>query len=158
MHSSTREGREERVKFAKKFRYLSKRPERLALIKRLDTATKASAAAEEISVSTVATMMEAVNTILPPDKQASPEQLKQLSENLRARLGDTIRQAMLISYYHTYSALSDAELEQYVRFYESELGRWTSQQWIDALSNALTIAGQDAARKLAKSLAGAKQG
>lgn len=157
-HYSTPEGRQELVKFARKFRYLSKRPERLALIKRLDTATKASAAAEDISISTIASMMEAINAVLPPDKQADPEQLKKLPENLRARLGDSIQQAMLISYYQTYSTLSDAELEQYVQFYESELGRWASLRWIEALSNALNMAGQDAARKLAKSIAGMKRG
>jgi hypothetical protein len=158
IHSSSSEGRAERVKFIKTFRYLSKPPQRLALIQRLDRATRSSTAAEDIAVATALSMMQAVNSVLPLEKQVDPEVLKKFPAELRTRVHETIQQTMLMSFYYTYKGLSDEELEQYVRFYESELGTWASQRWTQAMTSALAAAAENASQKLARSLASMKRG
>lgn len=110
-------------------------PSRLALVQQLDAAQKATETMIDVQLMTTRAMMEGMNTLAPPEQQVTKEQQGQMLEQLRAQSLYPARQFVYLSLVYTYRTVSDEELGEYLRLYQSELGRWSTTLMMDAWMN-----------------------
>ncbi len=118
------ESRPELVAFASS---LSKTPPpqpRLLLIHRLFDASRLSDMEVESTIALVHTTAQAISPALPKEKRYSASELDRALGSVKSRYRSVMTNAKLVQYLFAYQSASDAELEQYARFLESDSGRW----------------------------------
>ncbi len=113
---------------------------RLALIRRLEEATDATESLLRLSGAMVTGMGSAMETsgTLKPGEFADVVGRKR--EEYINEHRDEFEATVLAHFLFTYRTVSDTELEPYVQFWESELGRWFNQLAFDALTHAVETA------------------
>jgi hypothetical protein len=122
---------------------------RVELAQRVDAATQATEMSVTMVTSTMAAVVTALDAIQPKDQRMGAKGLKQQIEQQRTQLRQAYEQVTLVSFLYTYQALSEEELERFLEFLESEVGR----RYNKALATALTEALVDASSKASESLA-----
>jgi hypothetical protein len=98
--------------------------ERLTLAQKFDEVFESSDLAIKLEIVVFEAMVKAINPLLPVDKRLSEEQLKQVTNDMKTQLQQTARNGVLMGFLYAYRNVSDAELKEYIGFYESETGRW----------------------------------
>lgn len=93
--------------------------ERQALFARLNEATRAADLLSEMTLTAVKASL--VGAMGPG---ADTSVAERTIENQRAGITEPIREATLANFGYTYRRASDADLEQYIKVYESEHGKW----------------------------------
>ncbi len=95
-------------------------PERAALIKRIDAATRAS----ELAVDVAFASMKSLALGIAGEGKAKPESIDQAIEAQRAESFDKIRNATRLNIAFSFRDASDADLEKYAGIYETENSKW----------------------------------
>ena len=98
-------------------------PQRLELSQRLDHATNATTMAVDIILLTAYGVAAALDTIMPEDQRTDLDMLREEIESQRQELTPFIQQMTIASFLFTYRTLGDAEIERYIAFCESDLGK-----------------------------------
>lgn len=121
---------------------------RIDLLTRLDASGGASETTVDITVAIVRSLTRAFQPEIPSVATLTPGQLDQQMAKARNRTLDDMRRACLVSMLLAYRELSDGELDQYVRFVESEAGNW----YMGTMNSALLVAVNAAAESTAAEL------
>jgi hypothetical protein len=124
---------------------------RLDLIRRLDAGGGASDTTVDVTMAVVRSLTRAFQPALPAVARLSRGQLEHELTQVRNLTLERIRRACLLNMLTAYRDLTDQELEQYVRFVESEGGQW----YMSVMNGTLLIAVDAAAEATATELAAA---
>lgn len=114
---------------------------RIALIQRLDTASGSADMNVDFMVAIFKTMAETVVRRQGVAATARPGEMDQYVKQLRAQLEQPIRTSAFLFMLYAYRSVSEADLEQYVQFMESDAARWLSRAIRQGLLNAAGGAG-----------------
>ncbi len=106
---------------------------RIDLIQQLETVTRLSDLMTSISVDTIRVMVESDNLMRPEAEREPDEKIDQVIVNLRPVLKENLRRQVILMSFYTYRNISDDELKEYIRFYQTPLG----QQEVEITSNAI---------------------
>jgi hypothetical protein len=123
---------------------------REALIERVQEASRAKELARRTVTVMVRSTVTAANASLPADKRATSSQVDEAIFRTLASIDPTLRQAVRLSMLYTYRDLTDDDLRAYIKFLDSELGRWYVQTGIDANMKAIELAGTKVGEGLGK--------
>lgn len=126
--------------------------ERLAVIRRLDTAMKATDTGVEIAMNTQAAVAMAVVASLPAEQQPSYSQLAATLEQQRPQIKHLVRNQTLTALLFTYRGISDAELVEYSTFSCSPSGARYHNAFIAGLGAALLDGGYKWGQNIAEIL------
>ena len=121
---------------------------RVDLLTRLDASGGASETTVDITVAIVRSLTRAFQPEIPSVATLTPGQLDQQMAKARNRTLEDMRRACLVSMLLAYRELSDGELDQYVRFVESEAGNWYMGTMNSALLAAVNAAAESTAAEL----------
>jgi len=121
---------------------------RIELLSRLDLGGGASETTVDITVAIVRSLTRAFQPGLPAVADLTPGQLEQHLAQARNRIVEDVRRACLVSMLLAYRGLSDEEIDQYVRFVESEPGNWYMGVMNSALLTAVSAAAESTAAEL----------
>jgi hypothetical protein len=135
--------------FAKKLESSPPSQQRLGLARRIDLATDATELMLDITESSTFGLAMALDATLPPDQRQGEARLRVQMERQRQTLRETYQQLSVINALFTYQSLSDAEVERYVDFLESEVGTQYTTLANTALKDALYEASTHANRGMA---------
>jgi len=127
-------------------------PGRVALVERLDAGLGASETTVDITVAVVRSLVEALQPSLPALANLSRSQLDEQLALARNRTLAVFKPAYVAGMLAAYQSLSDAELAGYLRFVESEAGRWYMSQTNRALLRAVDVAARATAAEIAPAL------
>jgi hypothetical protein len=123
-------------------------PRRLGLIERLDAGGGASETTVDVIMAIVRSLTRAFQPALPAVAGLSPRELDDQLALARNRTLPQIRRVGLLSMLGAYRSLSDPELDEYLRFVESEEGRWYMRLMNSALLAAVDVAARATAAEL----------
>lgn len=132
--------------FAKKLESSPPSQQRLSLARRIDLATDATELMLDITESSTFGLAKALDATLPPDQRQGEARLRVQMERQRPILREAYQQLSMVNALFTYQSLSDAELERYVDFLESEVGTQYTTLANTALKDALYEASTDVNR------------
>jgi hypothetical protein len=122
---------------------------RLELVRRLDAGGGASETTVDVTMAVVRNLTRAFQPALPAVARLSRGQLEHELTQVRNLTLERIRRACLLNMLSAYRDLTDQELEEYVRFVESEGGQW----YMSVMNGTLLIAVDAAAEATATELA-----
>jgi hypothetical protein len=126
---------------------LSKTPPpeaRLLLIHRLYDALRTCDMEVEATIALVHTTAQAIGPALPREKRYGARELDRALGSVKSRYRGIMKNARLVHYLFAYQEASDAELEQYVNFLESDSGKWL----ISAMDKGFFEATESISRRL----------
>lgn len=127
---------------------LAKNPlpkERIDLVQRLDAVTRAGEITAEIVVSTTRAMVAGA-TGGDAGKMAAFD--KQMGAQ-RGKLAEALRNAVLVTFAYIYRDVSDADLGEYLKLYESEDGKWLMERVVAGMIDEFRSAGEQAGARIA---------
>jgi hypothetical protein len=127
-------------------------PGRVALVDRLDSGLGASETTVDITVAVVRSLVEAFQPALPALANLNRSQLDEQLALARNRTLAVFKPAYVAGMVVAYQSLSDAELAEYLRYVESQAGRWYMSQTNRALLRAIDVAARATAAELAPAL------
>jgi hypothetical protein len=113
------------------------RASRLALVERLDIASGASEKAAEIRILSFLATFTAMNQVKPEDQRIDTQGLRREVEARREEILSHNKMMTKVGFLYSYRSLSDADLERYVSFSESEPAKTYDDQTYEALKAAL---------------------
>ena len=122
---------------------------RLELIERLDIAGGASETTVDVTVTIVRSLTLAFQPGLPAVAKLSRGELDKHIARARNRTLEDMKRLCRVSMLLAYRDLTDDELEQYVRFVESDAGQWYMSVTNSALLAAVSVAADATAAELA---------
>ena len=96
---------------------------RIALMQEVEQKTHLSELTTDIVLQILKGLMESAKLALPEDKRESIEGSYQDIEDMKATIQEGFRNQMVLTSFYTYRNISDEELGEYIKFYDSELGR-----------------------------------
>jgi hypothetical protein len=123
-HAYTPESRQELVEFAGSLSTNPPPQPRLLLIHRLYESNRISDMEVEATIALVHTTAQAISPVLPKEKRYGANELDRALGNVKSRYRSVMRNAKLVQYLFAFQSASDAELEQYAGFLESDDGKW----------------------------------
>lgn len=138
--SATTEGARAMEEFAVALQQTPPRPERLALEQRFEEAMGSTESMVELTLATSLGIAIAMDAALPPERRSGSEKLRAGVAERRRELRAMLRPVSLVGFLFTYRELSDAEIESYVAFAETDAGRWYVQAMKGALVEAIDAA------------------
>lgn len=110
---------------------------RIALVQEVERVTHLSELTTRIVMEVTRGMMESINLALPEDdRQPLEDSLKEM-ETMGPVIQEGFRQQMILTSFYAYRNISDKELDDYIRFYDSDLGRREIRITGDALGHVL---------------------
>ena len=122
---------------------------RLKLIERLDTGGGASETTVDVTVTIVRSLTLAFQPGLPAVAKLSRGELDKHIARARNRTLEDMKRLCRVTMLLAYRDLTDDELEQYVRFVESDAGQWYMSVMNSALLAAVSVAADATAAELA---------
>lgn len=140
IEASTPQGMQKMQQFAAQLSQKPALPGRLALIRRLEHATDATALHMEMVVSMFQGMAKGLAAALPPEKRLKPGEFEKLTSKMKAQLQRDLPGQVRLMMLFTYQSLSDEDLNAYLTFLESESGRWFNKLAFRGITNAMTQA------------------
>ncbi|MBW1799739.1 MAG: hypothetical protein JRJ85_03310 [Deltaproteobacteria bacterium] len=123
-NASTKTVERNRAAFAKNIRNDPPDPERLALYGRFEKAVGTAEAVADLITVSYEGIARGVNKTMPVDTRMDSETIERELANTRSAALDKYRESSKIDFLFTYRDLSDEELETYLAFAESKVGRW----------------------------------
>jgi hypothetical protein len=125
--SAASDAREKLLAFAGGLKASPPSQTRLELVHRLFNATEASDVEVETTMTIVKSLAEALNPSLSPPKRFRKEDLERALENVKATYLGVMKNARIVQYLFVFQSATDQDVEQYVKFWESEPGNWLSR-------------------------------
>jgi len=129
---------------------------RLALIERMDNSAQLTEYTVQIKMDVALTMSEAIACATECNNFSREEVLKQL-ERVRPQIEQTSRQETAIHVLYSYQTLTDQELEEYIKFYETKVGQKYTKVFTTALSRAIKDASKTMGEKMGQALKAKKE-
>jgi hypothetical protein len=123
---------------------------REALLERVQEANREMEFNRRILRVFVRSTVSGANSLLPADKRLSSGQVDEAVSQTQEQLGPPLRQAVRSKVQYSYRGTSDEDLRAYLKFLESDPGRWYVQLSMDAIVKALEQAGTKLAEELAQ--------
>ena len=151
--ASTPEGARRMQEFAVELRRVPPHADRLALIRRVDAATRSTDLNVEIALATIRGIALGVDPMMPASQRLKPGQLDQLLSDMRAQIRAPLKNQVLITLLYAYQSLTDEELRAYLAYLESDAGRWFDRVAKDGILSGMTAAADRVGRQMGKSLA-----
>jgi hypothetical protein len=118
------ESRQDLVDFASSLSTSPPPEPRLLLIHRLYEASRICDMEVEATIALVHTTAQAISPALPKEKRYGANELDRALGGVKSRYRSVMRNARLVQYLFAFQSASDAELEQYAGFLESDEGKW----------------------------------
>jgi hypothetical protein len=140
VQAASPEARRQLAEYAEKLRRAPASQRRLNLVQRLDSALRSS----EFRVEMAMVLIREVATALAPGGSLSESSL----QSLRADFWKTAHDGALLHFLFAYRSLPDEELEEYVRFWESDRGRWFPPVLHQGFLTAIRAVAQNLLRNL----------
>ena len=97
---------------------------RLLLIHRIYNAMRTCDMEVETTIALVYTTAQAIDPALPKEKRYSTSELDRAMGGVKSRYRAVMKNARIVRYLFAFQSASDAELEQYAAFFESDTGIW----------------------------------
>lgn len=135
---------EEFTKFARSPAATQPSPQRTSLIKRIDAATRAS----DFAIDAAFSSMKAIASGGAGGGAEKAAAADKIIEKQRASATSNIRNATLLNLAFSYRNASDAELEEYAKFYEAENSKWLSGVVYTALMEEVRSASAKAGERI----------
>lgn len=127
---------------------LAKNPlpkERIDLVQRLDAVTRAGEVTTEIVLTTTRAM---VSGATGGDAKQMAVFDKQMDAQ-RGKLAEVLRNAVLVTFAYIYRDVSDADLGEYLKLYESDDGKWLMERLVSGMIEEFRSAGEEAGGQIA---------
>lgn len=121
---------------------------RTNLMLRLDEAARITEAGIERYLASMGAIMGGMTELAPPDKRASPDELKRMLDTLRNQIEQPYLNQTIVALMWIYRPVSDEDVERYIEFYESAAGQWYNGAMAAALQRAMIDAGARFSLKL----------
>lgn len=144
------------LKVVKVFETERDRPGRMARIHRIDEAVLSKERTKDLMINMQAFFGMAMVAESGTTQRVSYGQTRYNMERAMAPMWGELEQVVTMMYLFTYQGLSDAELDQYIEFTESPIGRKYNQVLYEGLSHAFSNAGKSLHQSL-KSACRARQ-
>lgn len=119
--------------------------QRMDLVQRLDAVTRAGEVTTEIVVTTTRAMVSGATGGDARRMAMFDEQFRAQ----RAKLDEALRNVVLATFAYIYRDVSDTELAEYVKLYESEDGRWLMERVTAGMIEEFRTAGVQAGERIA---------
>lgn len=123
---------------------------RMALLKRLDTAIKGSEINQGMLLKTRMAMTRSLNALLPANTQKNEEALKEVETKAAEEVKQIVEQQLMGAWGFSYRDISDKDFEEYISFYEKDLGKDWGISLGEGLSIGMEAAGNDLAKRVAE--------
>ncbi|MCF6323892.1 MAG: hypothetical protein L3J89_06155 [Gammaproteobacteria bacterium] len=136
------------LKMFKVFETERDRPGRIERIHRIDEAVLSKERTKDLMINMQAFFAMAMVAESGTTQRASYGQTRYNMERAMAPMWSELEQVVTMMYLFTYQALSDAELDQYIEFTESPVGRKYNQVLYEGLSHAFFKAGKSLRQSL----------
>jgi hypothetical protein len=117
---------------------------RLLLVHRIYNATRICDLEVEATIALVYTTAQAIDPALPKEKRYSSNELDRALGGVKSRYRSVMKNARIVHLLFAYQSASDAELEQYAAFLESDSGMWL----ISAIDKGFFTATESISEKL----------
>jgi hypothetical protein len=117
--------------------------ERLERYERLEEAVEVSELTYSISVNTMLAVAQGVALVAPGVESPPVDELRESIESRKEEMIEGFRQASIRSFAYTYRELEVADLDRYIEFAESQIGRKYHSVVSAAYERALSEAGRD---------------
>ncbi len=125
-------------------------PERLALVRQIDEATKATETMVDMQMMMGGIVQRNMNKIMPREHRMPEGQLEKMLEEGRMRSMFPARQYMEVSMVYAYRSIDNDELKKYLDVYQSEMGQWATALFKNAWMKVSKKIGKDMAALMEK--------
>jgi hypothetical protein len=122
---------------------------RLTLARQIDFASHSTEANLEIQEATAFSIAAALDAMLPDEQRQGQDRLRILMDRQRPKWREALQDLTITTVLYTYQHLSDQELERYVEFLESDMGREYTNTINAALKDALYVSIERVSQSLA---------
>jgi hypothetical protein len=136
---------------------LTKNTARAAQLKKLDRAVKATESGVNVALNMQISMLIATSSVMPRDKRPSADEITVQVNKNSAQMRSMVEQDTLLSFLYTYRTLTDAEVDRYIAFAESESGRKYSAVTTKGVSDAIVQASRTLGSMLGQNMKKAPQ-
>ena len=120
--TSTPETYAESHKYAEKLEKSPQTAERLKVLRKFDAAVRATKHSVEIVINMQAALALGINASLPKEQQRPLADISREIEKQRPEIEAAMKMEMLVSQLYTYRSLTEAEIQQYIKFASSPAG------------------------------------
>jgi len=129
---------------------LAKNTARVAQLRKLDSAVKATEAGVSVALNIQISLLTAMSSQVPRDKRPSADEIADRVNKNSAEMRSVVAQETLLSFLYAYRTLTDAEVERYIAFAESESGRKYHASTAKGVSDAVVQASRTLGSMLGK--------
>jgi hypothetical protein len=136
---------------------LTKNAARAAQLRKLDRAVKATESGVRVALNIQISLLTAMSSVIPKDKRLTPDEIKGQVNKNSAQVRSMVEQDTLLSFLYTYRTLTDAEVDRYIAFAESESGRKYHAATEKGVSDAVVQASRTLGSMLGQSINKAPQ-
>lgn len=130
---------------------------RVKLIRKLNQATNGTEAAVSIAEGMQIALMTAVNLSMPEEKRMPYSMMKKEIEEQKPKIRAILEPEVITGFIYTYRTLADSELEEYIDFLSSGVGRKYSASSVEGLKKALEDGSMKWGRAIAEILNNAEK-
>ena len=123
---------------------------RVSLIKRLDKALGATESGTSLALDTQSAMILAFTASMPIEQRPSMEDITRIVNRGKEQVLPYVEQQTLLSLLYMYRRATNAEIEQYIMFNQSEAATHYNEVETNAMHEAFVKAGRTLARLMAK--------
>jgi hypothetical protein len=147
--ASTPEKYNEMQQYAMQLQKSPPPPERLKIVRQLDSAMKATEIGVEVAMNTQLAVAIGVVASLPQEQQPPNDHLVAMIEKTRSQVEDALQGEILVSLLYTYSSVTSEELGRYIAFASSSAGINYHNATVSGLKKALLEGGYEWGRIIA---------
>ncbi len=136
------------VEFAKQAEQNPIPEARQSLYKKIDKATLTTETTVDMQLNSRVAMVKAMNKTAKSEKKLTDAEINEKIESQRPKAVEFMQQINLIKFGYLFKDVSDSDVEAYVKFAESDVGR----KYFKARSKALDAAMQEGSRKVGEAM------
>jgi hypothetical protein len=136
---------------------LTKNTARAAQLRKLDSAVKGTESGVSVALNIQISLLTAMSSVMPRDKRPSADEIKGQVNKNSAQMRSMVERETLQSFLYTYRTLTDAEVDRYIAFAESESGRKYHAATAKGVSDAVVQASRTLGSMLGQNMNKAPQ-
>lgn len=136
------------VEFAKQVEQNPIPEARQSLYKKIDKATLTTDTTVDMQLNSRVAMVKAMNKTAKSEKKLTDAEINEKIESQRPKAREFMQQINLIKFGYLYKDVSDSDIQAYVKFAESDVGK----KYFKARSKALDSAMQEGSRKVGEAM------
>ncbi len=125
---------------------------RVKKIRKLDAAIKATESSVDLALNTQIAVASSMAAAFAPDDPALFDQIVKSTEAGRKQLETVVKEQTLVSLLYTYRTLKDDEIDKYIDFASSDLGRRYQAVMNDGLNSGVLSASREVGKSFGQTL------